>query len=101
MFNWLFSAIISVITLLVTVKLEYSKSPYTRLIAKLYVLVGSLLIFLLYIVLMDNFLFEFSIGGALTALFLTLELAGIYTPIELLRKDFTHFVTKLFSRNSS
>ena len=101
LFNWLFSAIISIITLLVTVKLEYSKSPYVRLISKLYVLVGSLLIFLLYIVLMDNFLFEFSIGGALTALVLTLELAGIYHPIALLSKDFTRFVTNLFSRNSS
>lgn len=101
LFNWLFSAIISIITLLVTVKLEYSKSPYVRLISKLYVLVGSLLIFLLYIVLMDNFLFEFSIGGALTALVLTLELAGIYHPIALLSKDITRFVTNLFSRNSS
>ena len=101
MFNWLFSAIIFIITLLVTVKLEYSKSPYVRLIAKSYILGGTLLIFLLYIVLMDNFLFEFSIGGALTALVLTMELAGIYHPIELLSKDFTRFVTKLFSRNSS
>lgn len=101
LFNWLFSAIISIITLVVTVKLEYSKSPYVRLISKLYVLVGSLLIFLLYIVLMDNFLFEFSIGGALTALVLTLELAGIYHPIALLSKDITRFVTNLFSRNSS
>lgn len=101
LFNWLFSAIISIITLLVTVKLEYSKSPYVRLISKLYVLVGSLLIFLLYIVLMDNFLFEFSIGGALTALVLTLELAGIYHPIALLSKDITRFLTNLFSRNSS
>lgn len=101
LFNWLFSAIISIITLVVTVKLEYSKSPYVRLISKLYVLVGSLLIFLLYIVLMDNFLFEFSIGGALTALVLTLELAGIYHPIKLLSKDITRFVTNLFSRNSS
>jgi CHASE2 domain-containing sensor protein len=101
LFNWLFSAIIFIITLIVTVKLEYTTSPYVRLIAKSYTLGGTLLIFLLYIVFMDNFLFEFPVSGALTALVLTMELAGIYTPIELLSKDFTRFVTKLFSRNSS
>jgi hypothetical protein len=50
---------------------------------------------------MDNFLFEFPVSGALTALVLTMELAGIYTPIELISKNFMRFVTKLFSRNSS
>ncbi len=101
LFNWLFSAIVFIITLIVTVKLAHSKSPYVRLIAKLYILVGTLMIFVLYIVLMDNFLFEFPIGGALTALVLTMELGGIYKPIELFSKEFMHFVTKLFSRNSS
>ncbi len=101
MFNWLFFAIIFIITLLVMVNLENTKSRYLRLIAKLYIFVGSLLITLLYIFLMDNFLFEFPLGGALTALVLTFELAGDYRPIELLSKDFTRFVTKLFSRNSS
>jgi CHASE2 domain-containing sensor protein len=101
LFNWLFSAIIFIISLIVTVKLEYTTSPYVRLITKSYILGGSLLIFLLYIVLMDNFLFEFPVSGALTALVLTMELAGIYTPIELISKNFMRFVTKLFSRNSS
>lgn len=100
-FNWLFFAIIFIITLLVMVNLENNKSPYLRLIAKLYIFVGSLLITLLYIVLMDNFLFEFPLGGALTALVLTFELAGDYKPIALLSKNFTLFVTKFFSRNSS
>jgi CHASE2 domain-containing sensor protein len=101
LFNWLLFALIFIITLVLTLKFEHAFNPYMRLIARLYILVGSLLIFLLYIFLMDNFLFEFPVGGALMTLILTLELTEIYEPIELISKDFKCFVTKLFSRNSS
>jgi CHASE2 domain-containing sensor protein len=101
LFNWLLFAVIFIITLVLTLKWEHGYSPYMRLIARLYILGGSLLIFLLYILLMDNFLFEFPVGGALMTLILTLELAEIYEPIELISKDFKRFLARLFSRNSS
>jgi hypothetical protein len=50
---------------------------------------------------MDNFLFEFPVGGALMTLILTLELAEIYEPVELISKDFKRFMTNLFSKSSS
>ncbi len=101
LFNWLLFAVIFFVTLVLTLKWEHGYSPYMRLIARIYILVGSLLIFLLYILLMDNFLFEFPVGGALMTLILTLELAEIYEPIELIGKDLKRFVTSLFSKSSS
>jgi CHASE2 domain-containing sensor protein len=101
LFNWFLFAVIFIITLVLTLKWEHGYSPYMRLIARLYILVGSILIFLLYILLMDNFLFEFPVGGALMTLILTLELAEIYEPVELISKDFKRFMTNLFSKSSS
>jgi hypothetical protein len=100
LFNWLLFAVIFIITLVLTLKWEHGYSPYMRLIARLYILGGSLLIFLLYILLMDNFLFEFPVGGALMTLILTLELAEIYEPVELISKSIKRSVTNLFSRSS-
>jgi CHASE2 domain-containing sensor protein len=101
LFNWFLFAVIFIITLVLTLKWEHGYNPYMRLIARLYILVGSLLIFLLYILLMDNFLFEFPVGGALMTLILTLELAELYEPIELISKNIKRFMTNLFSKSSS
>ena len=101
LFNWLLYSFIFIITLFLTLKWEHSYTSYMRIIARLYIFAGSSLLFVLYILLMHFFLFEFSIGGAILTLILTLELTELYNPLMDLFNRFKRFLTKLILNRPS
>lgn len=86
LFDWLVYSTVFITTLLLTLYWEHRYHLYMRLISRIYILIGSLLLFVLYIFLMKFMLFEFPVSGAVLTLILTHELTEIYEPIKVILK---------------